>query len=505
MRTEEGDAVGTQTSGAIEPTCSDSLRARIDAANPGDAVDLRGDCIYRESVTIDKPLTLRGAGAGEIRGSDVWDGWIKDGYVWISSRSVPSFSVPSRHRCEGLSWHCRWPEQVFVDGEPLRQVARYPGSGQFALDADRRVILADNPADRVVEVTVRERWVLGAADDVTVQGIAMKHAAGDGLWNGGYSGWTVKNNDLSYAHAKNLALTLGDALLARNNELHDAGQLGISSNDADIEILGNRVYDNNTEDFDAGWEAGGIKVSQPRTVLIANNEVYDNKDIGIWTDVVNGNQTSVEIARNRVHHQPGQGIRVEITKNFDIRDNVVWENGWDENDPHNGAGITVAGSHDGVVNDNVLAWNASGIAVVQQNRKRTNEQPYDTVRNVRLNRNRVVQDEIPGSSDSAAVLWNEDSSAIAEGAPSLYDPAMNNGSADGWYWFDEPEGRTNRFKWDGKLKTLAALNAMPAEENGSYLPDAEKDALLEINYMPAVPEDHSATAGSFLERLRHFF
>lgn len=341
-----------------------------------------------------------------------------------------------------------------------------------------------------MEVTVRQRWVLGAANNVSVQGITMKHAAGDGLWNGGYSNWTVKNNDLSYAHAKNLTLTLGNFLLARNNDLHDGGQMGMSSNDADIEISNNRVYNNNTENFDPGWAAGGMKIAQPRSALIADNEVYDNKDIGIWTDVVNENQTSVEIARNRVHHQPREGIRVEITKNFNVHDNVVWENGWGEGDSYNGAGITVAGSHDGVVNDNVLAWNASGIAIVQQNRSGANEQPYDTVKNVRLNRNQVIQDEIPNSLNHAAALWNKSDSAIAEGALSIYDPAANSGGADGEYWFDEPEGQTYRFKWDGKFKTLTAFNTTPAEENGRYLSDTEKDTILQTNGLPAAPENH---------------
>lgn len=485
----------------LKPTCTGSLQAKIDDASPGSTVNLADDCIYRETVAINKPLVLRGAGAGEIRGSDVWDAWNTPGSGWVSSKSVPRFAAPSNYRCEGASRRCRWPEQVFVDGEPLQQVAWNPRPGQFALDPIRRVVLAEDPAGRVVEVTVRERWVLGASDGVTVQGITMKHAAGDGLWNGGHSGWTVKNNDLSHAHAKNLSLTLGGSLLAKNNDLHDAGQMGMNSNRADIEILGNRVYGNNTEEFDPGWAAGGMKIAQPRTALIAGNEVYDNRNIGIWTDVVNEEQSSVEISRNRVHHQPGQGIRVEITKNFDVHHNLVWENGWGEGDSYTGTGITVAGSRDGTVNDNVLAWNASGIAVVQQNRDGAGEQPYDTVRNVRLNRNRIAQDEIPGSSNHAAALWNDDGGAISEGAPSLYDPAANNGGADNGYWFDAPEGQTNRFKGEEQLKTLAAFNATPAEQRGRYLSDAEKDALLRTNGLPTAPEDHPSITSSILEWL----
>jgi hypothetical protein len=490
---EEGHVVG--------PTCEGSLQAKIDAASPGSEVVLEDGCVYRESVTVDKPLAIRGAGEGEIRGSDVWGDWAKEESLWRSVHRVPDLSVPPNYRCEGASRRCRWPEQVFVDGRPLAQVVSDPRAGQFALDGDRRVVLADDPAGRVVEVTVRERWVLGAAADVSVLGTTMKHAAGDGLWNGGYPSWSVEGNDLSWAHAKNLSLTLGGSLVAEDNDLHDAGQMGMNSNDAEIRITGNRIYDNGVEGFDPGWAAGGMKIAQPRTAQILDNEVHHNRDIGIWIDVVNGEQASVEIAHNRVHHQPAQGIRVEVTKNFDVYDNVLWENGWGKGDSYNGAGITVAGSHDGTVDDNVLAWNASGVVVVQQDREGAGEHPYNYVKNVRLNRNRIVQDEPPGSLNHAAVVWNEGYGATARGFPSPYDAAANNGGAESRYWFDGPEGATSRFKWEARLEDLDAFNATPAEKNGRYLTDAGKDSLLEANNLPTAPEDRPSNPVTLLDRI----
>lgn len=492
----DAGASGAAETDAPKPTCAGSLQAKIDNAVPGATVDLAGGCIYRESVVIDKPLTLQGSGAGEIRGSDVWEDWNKSGPSWVSQEPVPELFYPPEYRCEASSQRCRWPEQVFVDGNPLAQVASTPKAGQFALDADRRVVLPDDPEGHTVEVTVREEWVVGKSRDVTVEGITMKHAAHNGLWNAGFPGWTVERTDLSHAHGINLVLSIGGSLLARDNHLHHAGQLGMASNEADVEIVGNRIHNNNTEGFDPGWAAGGMKIAQPRTAVISDNEIYDNEEIGIWTDIVNADQTSVEIARNRIYNNPRQGIRVEITKNFSVHDNLLWENGWGTGDAYSGAGIAVAGSRDGTVNDNVLAWNASGIAVVQQDRRGADEQAYDVTRDVRLNRNKIVQDEIPGSSEHAAILWNANRYAIAGGAPSLEDPAVNNGGANDAFWFDEPEGETYRFKWDDKYDTLAEYNSTPAESGGRYLSDAEKVALLRENAMPAAPKDHpQAQAG----------
>lgn len=478
-----------------EPECPNSLQAKIDAAAPGSTVELAGGCVYREMVTVDKPLTLDGGGEAEIRGSDVWKDWKERGGLWTSAEPVPRFAAPERSVCEEGTSRCLQHEQVFSDGEPLVRVDSDPKPGEFALDADRRVILAENSEGREIEVTTRPSWVVGASDDVAVRGISMKHAAETGLWNGGYSRWMVESNDLSHAHEKNLALTLGRDLVARSNELHDAGQLGMSSNEADVEIVGNRIYGNNTEGFSAVWEAGGMKVSQPRTARISGNEVYRNGEVGIWTDVVNGAQTSVEISGNRVHHNPRQGIRVEITKNFVVRDNVLWENGWGQGDSYNGSGISVNGSRDGVVAGNVLAWNASGIGVVQQDRARAHEQAYDTTANVRLEGNKIVQDEVPGTSDHAAVFWNGDANAVAGGAPGITAPEAGNGGSNNAYWFDEPEGATPRFKWDGQLGSLAEYEATPAERDGRYLTAREKGALLREHGLPGSPESHPAPPG----------
>jgi hypothetical protein len=481
---------------ATKRTCEDSLQAKIDATGPGGTVRLAEDCVYREALTVSKPITLRGP--GEIRGSDVWAGWNKNGSEWTSDQAVPGFSMLARFQCAEGTERCLWPEQVFVDGEPLKQVASDPDPGEFALDSGRHVVLAQDPAGHAVEVTVRPNWVTGAAPNVTIDGVAMRHAAMDGVWNGGYPNWTVENSDLSWAHAANLKLTLATGLVVRDDDLHHGGQMGLASNEAGIEVLGNRVYANNTEGFDTGWEAGGMKLSQPFTAQISDNVVYDNQDVGIWVDTVNANQSSVEIERNRVHHHPWQGIRVEITKNFDVRDNVVWENGWGEGDSYNGSGISIDGCFDGTVEDNVLAWNASGIGVVQQNRFRPEEKPYQTTKNVRLERNKIIQNEIPGSFNHAAIFWNGDDGAVAEGAVSIYDAAAGNGGVGNEFWFDEPEGSTYRFKWVDQIHTLSDYNASPAEQDGRYLTNDEKNHLLRSNGLPGAPSPRpSAEPGLF--------
>jgi hypothetical protein len=48
-----------------------SLKELVDRASPGALIDLPDGCVYREAVTIKKPLTLKGSPGTEIRGSEV--------------------------------------------------------------------------------------------------------------------------------------------------------------------------------------------------------------------------------------------------------------------------------------------------------------------------------------------------------------------------------------------------------------------------------------------------
>ncbi|HEY6057862.1 MAG TPA: hypothetical protein VIV06_07505, partial [Candidatus Limnocylindrales bacterium] len=105
-----GDPVGVSGAAA---TCPDSLQSLVDAAAPGATVRL-SDCVYRETVEIDKPLTLVGSGATEVRGSDVWGVWTRSGTAWTSDDRVPPLSTAGV--CRSGTDRCRHAEQVFVDG-----------------------------------------------------------------------------------------------------------------------------------------------------------------------------------------------------------------------------------------------------------------------------------------------------------------------------------------------------------------------------------------------------
>ena len=172
---------------AREADYADSLQAKVDAAPAGDTVKAEA-CIYREQVSITKPLTLVGQPGSEIRGSEVWTSWTAWGDKFVSSKTLPDF-YQEDVSCQEGTQRCAWPEQVFMDGKPSMQVAPDANlaSGQFKVNASRTVVLGSSSTGKTVEVTVRKHWitVTTSADGVTIRGLTMRHAAND--WRCGAS------------------------------------------------------------------------------------------------------------------------------------------------------------------------------------------------------------------------------------------------------------------------------------------------------------------------------
>jgi hypothetical protein len=313
-----------------------SLQSEVDAADPGSVVET-APCVYRESIEVDKPITLDGGGDSEIRGSDVWSsaGFSSAGGAYLSSRHVPSFASPGVE-CEPGTSRCRQPEQVYLDGRSLTQVATgtTPSAGEFALDDDRHVVLSEDPHGKRVEVTTRDHWVEGASggNHVTIRGFAMKHSAEDGIVARFLDGWTVEENELSYAHSFDLLLNQSSGNVVRNNAIHHGGQGNVSGNEVSLRLVGNEIYEGNSEAFLSSFHAGGVKLTNPHAVTYDSNHVHDNHGNGLWLDVPTGPQ-SIVVSNNRVHDNDGNGIRSEVTNNADIFGNAVWNNGWVDEGP----------------------------------------------------------------------------------------------------------------------------------------------------------------------------
>ena len=441
-----------------------TLQALIDQAAPGDVV-VAPPGVYRETVSIDHPLTVRGTGA-EIRGSDIWTEWTQDADRWVSAASVPP--LEGGGFCDQP--RCAWPEQVFVDGAPQLQVADTPGHGQFAIDPGRHVILAEDPSGHVVEVTVRPYWMHLSGPDVTVEGFAMRHAASPAQLGAldvgvGADRATIRDVTLEDAHGALVSFhdVQGASLL--DSDLERGGQLGVQaggSGTRDLTIEGNKILDNNTEGFAPAWEAGGLKAGVGVGLRVTDNIVSGNDGAGIWCDV---DCKDVTIARNRVSDNSRQGVMFEISDGAVIEDNVVWDNGWGFATWGWGSGILISTATDAIVRRNTVAWNADGISVVSQIRDRP---AGDEVTGVQVTDNTVIQ----GDSKGFLLGWLQDWDG------SIWEPQSENTGSGNRFWVNPTLRDRCPFEWRTCVGSVAPFAATAGGHGSLALTDAGKQTAL---------------------------
>lgn len=463
-----------------QPSAVQSIQSMVDAAAPGTIVTVPAG-IYRETVTINKSLTLSGQPGAEIRGSDVWTGWTRSGNYWVHG-GLPRFPVSNAPAMAGSNGRCNWPEQVFFDGNPLFQIATSPVSGQFAVNRSTgQVILADDPTGHTVEVTTRQYWIVGRDANVVIQGLAMTHAAPPAqqgaIQNNGYPNWTIRNNVLTDAHAAVIFLNGASGLQILDNEIARGGQEGISLDGTTSAVIrGNRIHDNNTEEFDPAWEAGGMKITNSSGTTVDGNTVFKNNGPGIWFDM---NCASVTISNNRVHHNSGTGISYEISHYGKLSGNACWENGWRKPSSWAAAGILLNCSDNTEVSSNVLAWNVMGVMVLSQ--RRSDAQPV--VGNA-VHDNVIASSDVFSPGNRYGLRWMEDY------AGPLYLPASNNRGANNQYWYPTTTTSAVRFRWTSDLSDLARFNQTPGEHSGRYISITAKDQALVQAGVPLTQEAH---------------
>ena len=494
-------------SSELKPTCSDSLQSQIDGAAAGSTIMVRTDCIYREELSITKEINLDGQGGAEIRGSDVWTDWTQVGSTWVSTQSVPTFGTHGS--CASTSnGRCRWAEQVFLDGNGLFQQAAEstPASGEFALNASRQVVIADNPTGKVVEVTIRRRWAIIEADNVVVNGFTMKHSSVDSQSGAiqarnNVENVVIKNNSLSDAHGAVVGFDNVDSGQLLNNDIYNGGQLGINASyTTNLLIDGNLIHHNNTEQFSTGWEAGALKIVRSTDSVFSNNESSFNAGPGYWCDIDCYNAT---VSNNLIHDNTSVGIFFEISDTASIYGNKVWENKWNAGGRTwvTEAGIIIASSKNAEVYDNIVAWHGDGIVVMSQCRATHEDETCNTTHrwnNVEGNYvhdNIIIMEDDPRADYNVHPLaWSRDiKDEQGDSYNYMYSPEANNRGSTNGYWIPQPEGSTKiRFAWNNStIQSLEAFNATPGEEDGYYLNDTEKNTILSSNGMPTSSADHT--------------
>jgi parallel beta-helix repeat protein len=241
---------------------------------------------------------------------------------------------------------------VFVDGAPAR----------FTVDVEGAVVLPDDPAGKLVEVTTRTRWLTVAASGVTVAGFRMRHSAGGddhalAVFAPAYRA-TIRDNVLQDAGAYAVMLE-GDDHRFEGNDVSGAHGVAVHlGTGRGIRVRGNRIHDSGPQlpTGPAPWRPAGL-LGWDTQAVIEDNEVHDNRGAGLFFQ----RSAGVELRGNSVHGNAGAGIVFLHGERADIEKNRLWRNGWRMTPTQ--AGIFVTSSNGVTVRWNTLAYQPSGVEV----------------------------------------------------------------------------------------------------------------------------------------------
>jgi hypothetical protein len=441
-------------------TCAGSLQTLINAAAPGSVLKLPA-CIFRESVTINKPITLDGQNQTEVRGSDVWTGWSPSGAYWTSSLVLPNLGTDSAGAAYTNQFRAYNLEQVFLDGTPLTHVPSNPGISQFALDSTRHVLLGTNPAGHLVEVTTRKNWVITNANYVTLTNLAFRHAATASLehaiGNDDHANFVVSNSTMSDAHGGMLSFG-GGAMSSKavNNRLMRAGDVAIGGYlSGGALIQGNTLTQNGYGGWDWNWQAGAIKMVSATNLTLDSNVAWGNNGPGLWCDI--GCQT-VTISNNKSHDNTGPGIQFEISTGARIYGNAVW------NAQFGQPGIFISNSGSAEVYDNYVYNSAPGIFVYDANRPDS-----APVTNNNIHNNFVIM-----TADGQLGLGYGDYGTGVIALPSSNNTGLNNA-----FWYPVPESGQQRFEYGSRtFGSIAGFRATAGGAGSTYMSDTQESQVL---------------------------
>jgi parallel beta-helix repeat protein len=395
--------VAADGAGGAYRTLGEALRL----LQPGDELIIAAGT-YRETLQLPArdwgraDTVIRGErpGAVLLKGSDPVEGWEPAGERVYVKRG----------------WRAN-SQQVFVDGEPLRQIGgtilngyperaahpmkalhasqggiwpgRVPGGraelvdDSFHYDAREQSLYvklrAGSPEGRLVEASVRPHLVFGEKlKRIRLRDLQGRHANTTALNQSGAV--TLLGDDLqleritvALVDGNGFDLT-GDRITVRASTANYCGQVGMK-----LRGRGNRIADsetsyNNTRGFNKWWEAGGAKFvggGGLKDSEIVNHRAVGNRGDGLWFDWLNDNN---RVHRSLVAYNSGFGIHYEASSRARVHDNYVFGNGQ--------RGIYLPNSPESVVAHNLVAHNGmEGIVLLNE---RQPSKPEITARGARV-------------------------------------------------------------------------------------------------------------------------
>ena len=379
----------------VSPNGADSASGRRDApvatiaeairrAKNGGSVVVRAGT-YHESIVVprQKKLTIQSYPDEKVwlDGSRKVANWAPSGGAWVSTGWTTTFdSSPTYARGKPENPTPGWqfvnpahpmaahPDQVFVNGEALDQVASRAAvkAGSFYVDyAADRLYIGSDPAGKTVKASDLVKAITIASPGSVVRGLGVRNYS-PSVPDMGAVSIAAKNVTLENLRIDDSATTgfsvFETGATLRNITVSRSGMLGGHASYADGMVADGLLFvDNNVESFNRAPVAGGFKVHRSRDVTVSDSVFSENAGNQLWFDESVYDMT---VTGNDVLDGTGYGIVVEISDTATIADNVIAGNALDGLFIHNSGNIAVW--------NNTFRANARNLNIVQGSRRADN-------------------------------------------------------------------------------------------------------------------------------------
>lgn len=394
-----------------------TLAKALDVAIDGSTIVFRAGT-YRgadNSETIRKRLTLQAHPNETVwfKGSEIVTGWQQDNAAGSPTNGLwfkdfpHEFGRPTGEREVNVEYSqnplAGAGDQVFIDGRPLTQAARFDADdfnfvpvdcgggvvqeGTFCLDYntpnnvnDNRLYIKDNPNGKTVEATTQTSALnlpsnMAAANDASdsiVRNMGFAHYADNAInvnamrvriegntvvWNGDMGlgsqpigGATVRNTTYNLNAPRNRLVIRGNTF--SYNARQGAGGAGMHN----LVLENNRITFNNIQRFRKEWGGAGAKFIWGDDQIFRGNVIEDNLSTGLWLDV---SVTDAVMVNNIARRNQAIGLFFEVSSRIIIASNLAEDNG---------AGITISGSSKASIYNNTLIGNNTNLVIKDSKR-----------------------------------------------------------------------------------------------------------------------------------------
>ena len=274
--------------------------------------------------------------------------------------------------CEDTDPRCGYNEDVYLDGVRLHHVADVDSvvPGTFSFDrAGGRIVIADDPTGRSLEVAVTPAAFESKARNVSIVGFVVEKFATPhqrGAIDGG-NGWRIEANEVRDNHAVGIRTAPGSVLVG--NHVHGNGQFGLAGNGTASVVASNTLESNGDILWCCG-RVGGSKWVLASGLQVRGNLARDHLRNGLWTDI---NNVDVVYEYNIVTGNGLIGIHHEISYAAVIRHNLLEGNGSAASlipgaEGDRGGDLVITASRDVEVHDNEFVGTGALLLVNQRNR-----------------------------------------------------------------------------------------------------------------------------------------